>query len=79
MNEKQPPSVQAVIAYKRGQPKALEDVVKTYLGRVVILTTAFALLDSRKGAFRRGIIGASAIEAYLFYYFSNVQKMDTSA
>ena len=69
-----PPSVTAVKKYYKGEQSAMRDVVRTYLGRSLLLTVGYTLLGNKKTALKNGLLGSAIIEAYLFYYYSKEIK-----
>ncbi len=70
MNQK-PPSQEAVMAYYRGENRAMTQIIKTYIGRSLIIALGLRLFSPNKNdAFENALISSAVIEAYLLYFYS---------
>ena len=65
-----PPSMQAVIEFRTGDPNGLHKILKTWFWRSVVLSAGLYVFSDKKSAIKNGVISASIIEAYLLYYFN---------
>ena len=65
-----PPSMQAVIEFRTGDPDGLGKILKTWFWRSVILSAGLYAFSDKKNAVKNGVISATIIEAYLLYYFN---------
>ena len=68
--QKQPPSVQAVVALFEGEPNSLGRVLGTYVGRALMLSLGFHLINKQPNALKLGFTGSAVIETYLLWYYS---------
>jgi len=67
--QKQPPSVQAVIAFYEGSPQSLNKVLGTFIGRGVMLALGYHYLSDTSNPLKMGFLGSAIIETYLLWYF----------
>ena len=70
MNQK-PPSQEAVMSYYRGENGSMSHIIKTYIGRSLIIALGLRLFSSNKSdALENALISSAVIEAYLLYFYS---------
>lgn len=69
--KKQPPSVQAIVAFLNGEPNSFRRVLGTYIGRALMLSLGYHFINKQENALKLGFTGSAIIEAYLLWYYSS--------
>jgi len=69
-----PPSQQAIKMYLNHEPKSLDYVLKTFVGRSVLIGTALYLFGDKKSLVKNSVVASASIEAYLYYWYSIKHK-----
>jgi len=68
------PSKEAIVKFLNKEKNAIQDVVVTMGARSLLIAAGIALLGSRDHVIRNSIAGSVAIEAYLFWHYSQQMK-----
>lgn len=68
-----PPSQSAITDWFNGEQDGMQKIVKTYVGRSILIGTALALFGDNKDSkalIKNSLVASASIEAFLLYWYS---------
>tara|TARA_R110001592_G_scaffold142674_9_gene364932 strand:+ start:1851 stop:2225 length:375 start_codon:yes stop_codon:yes gene_type:complete len=68
-----PPSQSAIQGWFSGEQDGMQKIVKTYVGRSILIGTALALFGDnkdQKALIKNSLVASASIEAFLLYWYN---------
>ena len=72
-----PPSQSAIQDWFNGEQDGVQKIIKTYVGRSILIGTALALFGDnkdQKALIKNSLVASASIEAFLLYWYNQKHK-----